>query len=363
MERILLVAVVILLLLVLASLWLILYQVVKQQGRILLRLDQLQGGAPAGTPAANTGTQAVPRGVGVGEPFEPFSLPDLDGTTVSLADFRGKRLLVVNWDPQCGFCDLAAADLSKLQADMRKRGVQLLLVSRGAADANRKLNEEHGLECPVLLLNGSGQLKPFEQMGTPVAYLLDDQGRVARPVATGVHEVPALAREAVAGEDGRRKRLPGERPLSESRVEREGLKAGTPAPAFSLPDIHGRLTTLEEFRGRRVLLVFSDPHCGPCDALAPELVRLHKEHRDNGMAFVMVGRGDAEENRRKAEQHGFDFPVVLQERWRLSKAYGIFATPVAFLVDERGIIAHNVGVGTDEVLALAHEGLAIQKGA
>lgn len=90
---------------------------------------------------------------------------------------------------------------------------------------------------------------------------------------------------------------------------------------------------------RGVLLVFTDPHCGPCDALAPELVRLHKEHEGNGLAVVMVGRGDAEENRRKAAAHGFEFPVVLQDPWRLSKRYGIFATPVAFLINERGVIA------------------------
>jgi peroxiredoxin len=298
----------------------------------------------------------------VGEPFEPFSLPDLEGQAVSLADFRGRRVLVVNWDPQCGFCDLAAADLSKLQDDMGKRDVQLLLVSRGDADSNRKLVEEHGLKCHVLLLNGSAQLRPFAEMGTPVAYLLDEKGRVARPVATGAFEVPALAREAVAEKGGRRKGLPGERPLSESRVEREGLKAGTPAPAFSLPDIRGGTTSLEAFRGRRVLLVFSDPHCGPCDALAPELVRLHAEHRDNGLAVVMVGRGDAEENRRKAAQHGFEFPVVLQDRWKLSKEYGIFATPVAFLIDEHGVIARNVGTGAAEILALAREGLATRQG-
>jgi peroxiredoxin len=363
MEQTLLAAVVILSLLVLASLWLILYQLVKQQGRMLLRLDQLEGVASARPRAANPGAQAGPRGVGVGEPFDAFALPDLDGRTVSLADFRGRRVLVVNWDPQCGFCDLAAADLSKLQADMRRRDVQLMFISRGDVDSNRKLNEEHGLDCPVLLLNGSEQLKPFAEMGTPVAYLLDELGKVARPVATGAYEVPALAREAVADKDGRKKRLPGERPMSESRVEREGLKAGTPAPAFSLPDIHGRPTTLEEFRGRRVLLVFSDPHCGPCDGLAPELVRLHREHRDNGLAVLMVGRGDAEENRRKAAEHGFEFPVVLQNRWRLSKEYGIFATPVAFLIDEQGVIARNVATGADEVLALAREGLGTQKGA
>src|SRR2546422_7287728 len=46
---------------------------------------------------------------------------------------------------------------------------------------------------------------------------------------------------------------------SRSRLNRVGLKAGTPAPAFRLPRVDGGELTLEEYRGRCVLLVFSDP--------------------------------------------------------------------------------------------------------
>lgn len=353
MERTLLTTVVVLLSLILISLWLVLYQLVKQQGRMMLRLDALEGHGGAFV----RGVQIGPRGVGVGKEFELFSLPDLDGRTVSLADFRGKRVLLVNWSPQCGFCELIAPELAKLQADLGRRGVRLLLVSSGDADSSRKLAEEHGLSCPILLLNGSKPPKVFEHMGTPAAYLLDERGRVARPVAVGSKEVPALAREAAGAQDGG-KRLPGDKALSESRIEREGLKAGTPAPSFKLLDIHGRVRTLEEFRGQRVLLVFTDPHCGPCEELVPELVRLHEAHGDKGLAIVMVGRGEPEENRRKAERHGVKFPLVIQDRWKLSRAYGIFATPVAFLIDERGVIARDVGVGADSILDLAEEALA-----
>ena len=360
MEHALLTAVVILLSLILLSLWLVLYQIVKQQGRMLLRLDGLEGGLSAGEQGLAHGVQIGPSGLAVGKPFDSFSLPDLAGQTVALDDFRGRRVLVVNWSPQCGFCDMIAPDLATLQADLRKRDVQLLFVSSGDADSNRKLMEEHGLECPVLLLKELAELKAFESMGTPVAYLLDEQGRVAEPVAIGAKEVPELAREAATG-GAKKKRLRGERPLSESRIEREGLKAGTPAPIFELPDIHGQRVALEDYRGRRVLLVFTDPHCGPCDQLAPDLVRLHQEHRDNGLALLMVGRGEAEENRRKAEQHGFEFPLILQDRWKLSRAYGIFATPVAFLIDEQGMIARHVAAGADEILALAQEALINEK--
>jgi|GEM_PF-6732668 len=148
-----------------------------------------------------------------------------------------------------------------------------------------------------------------------------------------------------------RKQLATERPVTESRIKREGLKAGTRAPLFSLPDLDGRAISLEEYRGRRVLLVFSDPNCGPCNALAPELVRLDAEN--SALQLLMVSRGDLEENRLKAREHGFMFPVVLQDAWNLSKEYGIFATPVAFLIDEEGVIERPVAIGADAILALA----------
>src|SRR5205823_3638747 len=155
----------------------------------------------------------------------------------------------------------------------------------------------------------------FKYCGTPSAYLLDEQGQVAQPLAEGMDALIALAREAADGAQVNKSAL-RKLPLSESRIEREGLKAGTPAPAFNLPNIHGQPVSLEQFRGRKVLLVFTDPQCGPCDELAPELVRRHRKHGNNGLAVVMVGRGNAEENKKKATQHGIAFPFVLQERWK-----------------------------------------------
>src|SRR5437660_8942329 len=147
MEALLLKLVVVLLGLILVSLWLVLYQLMKQQGRMLLRLDHLDGrGAHAGH-----GAQAQPTGLPVGTQIASFRLPDLAGKQVALEDFRGKQVLLVNWSPQCGFCDKIAPDLAKLQPDLQKHNVQLLLVSSGKAEANRKLAKEHRLECPILL--------------------------------------------------------------------------------------------------------------------------------------------------------------------------------------------------------------------
>src|SRR5438876_2307750 len=65
--------------------------------------------------------------------------------------------------------------------------------------------------------------------------------------------------------------------LAGSKLKREGLKAGTPAPDFSLPRLDGRGDlALGELRGKHVLLVFSSPHCGPCNTLAPQLEKFHR---------------------------------------------------------------------------------------
>src|SRR5439155_17607173 len=158
--------------------------------------------------------------------------------------------------------------------------------------------------CPVLLTKDEKTPEPFKHEGTPVAYLLDEQGRVAAPFANGADQVLALAQALANPEpaasgagngNAHRARLPGERPLAESRIPRDGLKAGTPAPGFRLPDLQGGTVSLEGYRGRRVLLVFSDPQCGPCDELAPHLAGLQREQANNGLNLIHLGRVDPQE--------------------------------------------------------------------
>lgn len=336
--------------LVVAGLAAVVYQLFRQQGRLLLRLDQVER-------QVRRMIGSEPDGLEVGTAFPAFELPDLDGRPVALADFYGRRVLLVNWSARCGYCAAITADLAALQEDLGQAGVQLVLAGNGPAEEERALAREHGLRCPVLLQEDE-RLPAFARLGTPVAYLLDGEGKVAEPIAVGAEAVPALARraagvEAMAAMAAKKTRLPGERPLSASRIEREGLPPGTPAPEFELPEVRGGTVSLAAYRGRKVLLVFSDPHCGPCEELAPHLVSLHEQHRDNGLDLLLVGRGDPEENRRKAEEHGFEFPVVLQRRWEVSRQFGIFAAPVGFLIDENGVIAKRVAQGIDQILALA----------
>ena len=337
-----------------AALGLVVFYLLKQQGRLLLRLENLERRPHEAVPlgdvqaAASLGQPAAPSGLSVGTLIEPFRLPSIAGGTVALEDFRGKRVLLVNWNPACGFCSEIAADLAVLEPKLRARNIELLLASSGDAEENRRLAGESGIRAPILLQDEEHSVGAFHGLGTPVAYLLDEEGRIAEPLAFGALEVPELAR-ALATD---RKRLSSQRSLADSRLERNGIEAGTRAPAFSLPAIDGEEVSLGDYRGRPVLLVFSDPNCEPCNELAPELAELARNQAD-GLAVLMVSRGEVDANRRKAEEHGIDFPVVIQPGWKLSKQYGIFATPVAFLIGKDGVIARDVAQGREQILALA----------
>jgi peroxiredoxin len=308
-----------------------LYLWMKRRGERLLAQDALE----------QDWAQACARAkiAAVGQPFPAFCYPGADGSACRLEDFRGEPVLVVHWNPDCEFCRAVAPELA------RAKRLKAILLAYGSAEANRQLAERYGLHAAIGLLDGGAPPEPLEMLGTPVAYLLDAEGRVARPVAQGADEVAELIRSAAGGW-----RL---RSLTKSRLVRDGLKPGAVAPAFTLPDLNGRLVSLKDYRGSRVLLVFSDPDCGPCEELAPELARWERAHRHEGPAVLMVSRGDPETNRRKALASGIDFPVLLQEHWKLSLQFGIFTTPAAFLIGEDGRIRERVAVGAGPILALA----------
>jgi peroxiredoxin len=66
----------------------------------------------------------------------------------------------------------------------------------------------------------------------------------------------------------------------------------------------------------------------------------------------MISRGDPDANRAKVSEEGLTFPVALQRQWEISRAYGMFTTPIGYLIDEEGVIAADVAVGVDAIVNL-----------
>lgn len=138
-----------------------------------------------------------------------------------------------------------------------------------------------------------------------------------------------------------------------SRLGRDGLKAGKKAPDFTLPSASGGEISLHDFAGRKVLLVFTQSGCGPCHEMAPEFNRVQAkgEHQ-----VLVVNNGEPDETRQWVAEIDARFPVLMQEKFSLSKRYEIFATPFAFLIDERGVIASSGIVGSAQYLGFVLTG-------
>ncbi len=66
----------------------------------------------------------------------------------------------------------------------------------------------------------------------------------------------------------------------------------------------------------------------------------------------MVSRGDPADNRAKVKEHRLTFSIVLQQQWEISRLYAIFATPVAYLIDENGVLLKDAAVGVEPIQQL-----------
>jgi hypothetical protein len=84
-----------------------------------------------------------------------------------------------------------APTLATLQPDLREHDTELVLLAHGTADANRTLLAGADLDC-TLLLQGGDPVEIFRGLGTPCAYLVDERGAIASPLAMGANQVPAL---------------------------------------------------------------------------------------------------------------------------------------------------------------------------
>jgi peroxiredoxin len=288
----------------------------------------------------------------VGSDVPDVALADLDGADRRLGEYRGGEFALVFFNPECGYCQQLAPRLGELPDGARR----VVLVSSGKADELRALAGEHAWSFDILLDSEFKAIEAMEAAGTPTGYLIDSDGRVASTQAMGVDLVlDMVARWPISpeGNGGGASAGMAVKDTSRSRLVRDGLEPGTIAPTFVLPDLDGTMRSLTDFRGRNVLLVFSDVDCGPCDLLAPDLVQIANSEQDNGVELVMISRGGQDENRRKTEEHGYPFPVLLQRSWEVSKQYGMFATPIAFLIDEEGVIAERVAMGGPAICELA----------
>jgi peroxiredoxin len=123
------------------------------------------------------------------------------------------------------------------------------------------------------------------------------------------------------------------------------IEAGMEAPPFVLPDLAGQSIPSDALLGSMpVLLLFSDPGCGACNAVLAEAKR-------RGPDIVVISTGAPREVAAKAFSDGLD-AVLIDEHREVSMLFGVEVVPTAVLVDPDGRIAGGPAVGAAEVAEL-----------
>ncbi len=128
-------------------------------------------------------------GLPLGAAAPDLELSDLDGERVSLGELRGRDSLLLFWNPDCGYCRGMHADLLSWERSANGVTPRLVVVSSGDAESTRA----EGFGSLVLLDAEFTAGEAFHASGTPMAVLIDSEGRIASGVAAGADAVFELA--------------------------------------------------------------------------------------------------------------------------------------------------------------------------
>jgi peroxiredoxin/uncharacterized membrane protein YphA (DoxX/SURF4 family) len=125
-----------------------------------------------------------------------------------------------------------------------------------------------------------------------------------------------------------------------------------PAADFALPNTDGVLRSLSDLRraGKPVLLVFTDPGCGSCKALMPEVAAWRRDYVGQ-FTVACISRGGVRENGNEADQYGLG-EILLQRDREVAERYGVNGTPSAVLVTVDGYLGSPPAAGAHAVREL-----------
>ncbi|MCB2178524.1 redoxin domain-containing protein [bacterium] len=143
---------------------------------------------------------------------------------------------------------------------------------------------------------------------------------------------------------------------------REAPEVGALAPRFTLANTYGNNVSLEDYRGKVVLINFWATWCPPCRQEMPTILDRY-EGADGDLIVLAVDYAEpADLVIDFQEQMGLTFNVLLDERGSVSDLYRIQGYPTSVFVNEQGVIdIVHIGLMTEKELDgyLEDMGLAV----
>jgi len=131
---------------------------------------------------------------------------------------------------------------------------------------------------------------------------------------------------------------------------------------YTLPDLDGRMQSLDQYRGKWVIVNYWATWCGTCRKELPDLVSLHKQHRDQNIVVIGINFEEIglRELKKFVAEHQIPYPVLRSEPVRSTPLGPVPALPTTYIIDPAGkVVAGEVGLVTQQNL---EEYIATQRG-
>lgn len=117
---------------------------------------------------------------------------------------------------------------------------------------------------------------------------------------------------------------------------------GEMAPDFTLNDLDGKPVSLQDFRGKPVVINLWATWCKPCLYEMPGFENAYKEYQDVGLVVLginLTAKDNIEDVQPFIEQLSLTFPILLDEKGYVSSGlYGMKGLPMTYFIDSEGIL-------------------------
>jgi len=135
-------------------------------------------------------------------------------------------------------------------------------------------------------------------------------------------------------------------------ADKAAAKIGSPAPEFSLKDQNGNAVKLADFKGKIIVLEWTNPECPFVQRhyKAQTMTHLAHQYKDKGVVWLAINSNSGDTtavNRHWAEQNHLAYPILEDSKGVVGKAYGAKSTPTMAVIDKDGKLVYKGGIDND----------------
>ncbi|MBM7838259.1 peroxiredoxin [Alkalihalobacillus xiaoxiensis] len=136
------------------------------------------------------------------------------------------------------------------------------------------------------------------------------------------------------------------------------VRAGDSAVNFTLQELNDERFELAQQEGKGVLINFWGTFCEPCEREMPHIENTYQEYEDK-VETIAINVNEAPLTVDSfVRRHQLSFPIAIDQRQEVTRAYGIGPLPATVLVDEHGQVQrYHQGELTEDMVREFYESI------